>query len=278
MPDMVVRHELTLNRFLGERFLEISDDDLPDRVLEALRAQGIDPAAAGLDRDILGALRDTRTREPIGPVTQPVQPQAHRQACKARLNERSRVLAARICAATGLPPAGRKLAATGVGGATNDLAAVIILVNQAVNAFLGIPHAAAGNHPARNSNKPSANSTPSATPCRPRSPEGWRRNARPPSRRAAQPGRPTSLQGLRLQARLQAPHRPRRTPPDRQEPRASQRRERVLHHLRPADARPGPRRVGSAQPETGPRWRRATRKGGRPGDGQPRRPAESLSC
>ena len=139
MPDMVVRHELTLDRFLGERFLEISDDDLPDRVLEALRAQGIDPAAAGLDRDILGALRDTRTREPIGPVTQPVQPQAHRQACKARLNERSRVLAARICAATGLPPAGRKLAATGVGGATNDLAAVIIMVNQAVNAFLGIP-------------------------------------------------------------------------------------------------------------------------------------------
>jgi hypothetical protein len=108
-------------------------------LLDALRAQGIDPAAAGLDRDILGALRDTRTREPTGPVTQPVQPQAHRQARKARLNERSRVLAARICAATGLPPAGRKLAATGVGGAANDLAAVIIMVNQAVNAFLEIP-------------------------------------------------------------------------------------------------------------------------------------------
>jgi hypothetical protein len=49
------------------------------------------------------------------------------------------VLAARICAASGLTPAGRKLAAAGVGGAVNDLAAVIILVNQAVNAFLGIP-------------------------------------------------------------------------------------------------------------------------------------------
>ncbi len=42
MPDIVVRHELTLDRFLGEQFLEISDEDLPDRVMEALRAQGID--------------------------------------------------------------------------------------------------------------------------------------------------------------------------------------------------------------------------------------------
>ena len=66
----------TLDRFLGERFLEISGADRPDRVLDALRAQGIDPAAAGLDRDILGALRDTRPQEPIGPVAQPVQPQA----------------------------------------------------------------------------------------------------------------------------------------------------------------------------------------------------------
>ncbi len=140
LPDMVVRHELTLDRFLGERFLDVDDDDLPDRVLEILRAQGIDPAAAGLDRDILGALRDTRIREePAGPVTQPVQPQAHRLARKNRLNEQSRVLAARICRAAGLSPAGRKLAAKGVGGATTDLAAVIILMSQAVNAFLGIP-------------------------------------------------------------------------------------------------------------------------------------------
>ncbi len=140
LSDMVVRHELTLDRFLGERFLDVDDDDLPDRVLEILRAQGIDPAAAGLDRDILGALRETRIREePAGPVTQPVQPQAHRLARKNRLNEQSRVLAARICRAAGLSPAGRKLAAKGVGGATTDLAAVIILVSQAVNAFLGIP-------------------------------------------------------------------------------------------------------------------------------------------
>jgi superfamily II DNA or RNA helicase len=139
-PDMVVRDELTLDRFLGDTFLEIDEQDLPDRVLEVLRAQGIDPAAAGLDRDILDALRATRTPAgPTAPVSQPVQPQAHRQALKARLAERSRVLAARVCTAAGLSPAGKKLAARGGTGAANDLQAVIILVNRAVNDYLGRP-------------------------------------------------------------------------------------------------------------------------------------------
>lgn len=141
-PEMVVSDELTLDQFLGETFLDIDDADLPDRVLEVLRAQGIDPAAAGLDRDILSVLRETRTpAEPTGPVAQPVQPQAHRRALKARLNERSRTLAARVCAAAGLSPAGRKLAAK-QGGAVNDLQAVIMLVHHAVNEHLGIPRGA----------------------------------------------------------------------------------------------------------------------------------------
>jgi hypothetical protein len=131
MPDMVVRHELTLDRFLGEQFLEISDEDLPDRVLEALCAQGIDPLRPAWTVTSSAPCETPAPGSPQAQSPQPVQPQAHRQACKARLNERSRVLAARICAAAGLPPAGRKLAATGAGGATNDLAAVIILVNQA---------------------------------------------------------------------------------------------------------------------------------------------------
>lgn len=139
-PGMLVRHELTLDQFLGEKFLEIADDDLPDRVLEILRAQGIDPAAAGLSREVLNALRDTRTpAEPAGPVAQPVQPQARRQSRRARLNDQEKAIAIRVCTAAGLTPAGRKLAATGVGGATNDLMAVIILMKQAVNRFLGRP-------------------------------------------------------------------------------------------------------------------------------------------
>lgn len=139
-PGMVVGHELTLDQFLGEKFLEIADDDLPDRVLEVLRAQGIDPAAAGLSREVLDALRDSRApAEPAGPVAQPVQPQARRQSRRARLNEQERAIAIRVCTAAGLSPAGKKLAATGVGGAANDHIAVIILVKQAVNRSLGRP-------------------------------------------------------------------------------------------------------------------------------------------
>lgn len=138
-PDMIVRHELTLDRFLGDAFLDVSDDAMPDRILETLRAQGIDPAAAGLDREILAALLATRApSEPLGPVEQPVQPQAHRQALQARLHEQSRVLAYRICVAIGLSPTGAKLAARAGSRATNDLAAVIMLVNQAANDHLGI--------------------------------------------------------------------------------------------------------------------------------------------
>lgn len=142
LPDMIVRHELTLDRFLGEGFLEIPDSDLPQRILEVLKAQGIDPAAAGLDPEILRALRDTRVPVgPTGPVAQPVQPQARRQAQRHRLDEMSRVLAFRICKAAQLAPGGRKLAAKGGTGAKTDLQAVIILVSRAVNVHLGKPPA-----------------------------------------------------------------------------------------------------------------------------------------
>jgi DNA repair protein RadD len=140
LPDMIVQHELTLDRFLGETFLDIPAGDLPDRVMEILKSQGIDPAEAGLDREILLALRETRVpTEPTGPVTQPVQPQAHRQAQKLRLDEKSRALAYRICIAAQLSPGGRKLASKGGTGASTDLQAVIVLVARAVNVHLGKP-------------------------------------------------------------------------------------------------------------------------------------------
>jgi hypothetical protein len=135
---MIVTDERTLDTFLGDTFLEVSDESLPDRVLETLRAQGIDPAAAGLSRDILTALIESRVvAEPTGPKAQPVQPQARRKALRSRLEESSRVVAMRICHATGLSPAGRKISIKL--GAPNDLAAVIRLMHDGVNRFLGIP-------------------------------------------------------------------------------------------------------------------------------------------
>ena len=137
-PAMLVSHELTLDQFLGEKFLDIPGSDLPDRVIDALRAQGIDPAAAGLSREVLDALREAGSlTEPVGPVPQPVQPQAHRQRQRARLNDQIKTVSVQICKATKLSPGGRKLASKGVGGANSDLAAVIILMNNAVNARLG---------------------------------------------------------------------------------------------------------------------------------------------
>jgi hypothetical protein len=135
---MIVTHELTLDTFLTEQFLEVDDADLPDRILEGLRAQGINPAAAGLDREVLTALIQSRQpAEPTRPREQPVQPQARRQSRRARLNESSRAMAVRICAATGLSPAGRRLSVRL--GASNDLAAVIRLMHAEVNRHLGIP-------------------------------------------------------------------------------------------------------------------------------------------
>jgi hypothetical protein len=139
-PDMIVKGELTLDQFLGDQFLEISDDALPSRILETLRAQGIDPAAAGLSQEMLELLRDTRTpAEPAGPVKQAVQPQVRRQGLQRRLNEQSRTLAMKICNSTRLAPTGCKFALRSGTGAGNDLTAVIITVQRAVNDYLGIP-------------------------------------------------------------------------------------------------------------------------------------------
>ena len=109
-PDMIVTDEQMLDTFLGDTFLEVSEESLPDRVLETLRAQGIETATAGLNREILTALIESKVpAEPTAPKAQPVQPQAQRKALRSRLQEASRVIAMRICQAIGLSPAGRKI-------------------------------------------------------------------------------------------------------------------------------------------------------------------------
>lgn len=136
-PAMHVTHERISDQFLGDQFLHVATADMPDRVLEVLRANGIDPAAAGLDRGILESLADlSRPAEPTGPVTQPVGPQARRIGLRNNLNDKVKSIAFRVCQASGLAPTGRRLK---VGGAGNDLIATVTLMNQAVNAHVGIP-------------------------------------------------------------------------------------------------------------------------------------------
>lgn len=137
-PEMIVRDERTLDAFLGDKFLDVPESSLPDRILELLQAEGIDPEAAGLNRELLEILQEHRSEpEPTGPVEQPVLPQLRRQARRRRLREQSKTLAMRICTSTGLAPVGRRISTQL--GAPNDLTAVITLVNQQVNHYLGIP-------------------------------------------------------------------------------------------------------------------------------------------
>ena len=131
-PDMIVRDERTLDAFLGDQYLDIPQVSLPERILELLQAEGIDPAAAGLRREMLEVLQQNRAdTEPSAPVEQPVQPQAR------RLREQARTLAMGICNSVGLNPTGRRIASRM--GAQSDLEAVIRLVNSEVNRFLDIP-------------------------------------------------------------------------------------------------------------------------------------------
>jgi hypothetical protein len=93
-----------------------------------------------LDREELQRrLRQARNRHyPDTPEQVPVQPQAHRQMLRQRLNEQTRSAANRICAALGERAGGRRVALLGGTGAQNNLAAVIVMMNRAVNSNLGI--------------------------------------------------------------------------------------------------------------------------------------------
>jgi hypothetical protein len=77
--------------------------------------------------------------EPAGPVKQAVQPQIRRQGLQRRLAEQARTLAMKICTSVGLAPTGCKFALRSRTGAPDDLRAVIITVQRAINEHLGIP-------------------------------------------------------------------------------------------------------------------------------------------
>lgn len=145
-PHLGVEREQILDQFLTEEFLDVPLDELPDRVIDALRAQGIDPDAVGIDRDIVIALMDDRRNDqPIRPIAQVVQPQARRKAQRVLLAQRIASVAKRICDATGLALGGKKLVARGGTGARTDLDAAIRLMNIAVDDHVNRPTASRGD-------------------------------------------------------------------------------------------------------------------------------------
>jgi DNA repair protein RadD len=138
-PDMTVMQEV-IDRFLSDPYLDPADDTLIDNAMNVLREQGVDLEALGLTREELQRrFIQARVRlTPDTPERLPVQPQAHRQMLRDRLNEQTKSAANRICEALDQRAAGRQIAALGGTGATNNLAAVIVLMNRAVNAHLNI--------------------------------------------------------------------------------------------------------------------------------------------
>lgn len=137
--DMDITQEI-IDRFLSDPYLDPADDTLIDNAMNVIREQGLDLEALGLDREELQRrLRHARNRRyPDTPEHVPVQPQAHRQMLRQRLNEQTRSAANRICTALGERAGGRRIALLGGTGAQNNLAAVIVLMNRAVNFHLGI--------------------------------------------------------------------------------------------------------------------------------------------
>ncbi|MCL6422249.1 MULTISPECIES: DEAD/DEAH box helicase [Micrococcales] len=137
--DMDVTQEI-IDRFLADPYLDPADDTLIDNAMNVLREQGLDLESLGLDRsELQRRLGQARHRPvPDTPERIPVQPQAHRQMLRRRLNEQTRSAANRICDALGQRAAGRRIALLGGTGAQNNLAAVIVLMNRAVNTELGI--------------------------------------------------------------------------------------------------------------------------------------------
>jgi len=138
-PDMQVTQEM-FDRFLSDPYLDPADETLIDNAMNVLREQGVDLESLGLTREELQR-RFVQARARVTPLTPerlPVQPQAHRKMLRERLNEQIKSTASRICEALGERAGGLRIAALGGTGATNNLAAVIVLMNRAVNAHLGV--------------------------------------------------------------------------------------------------------------------------------------------
>jgi len=138
-PELEVTREV-IDRFLSDPFLDPADDAYIDHAIAALRDQGVDLETLGLTREDLQRRLVQARAERLAPepTRLPVQPQAHRQMLRRRLDEQIRSASGRVCEALGHRPNGRRIAALGGTGAQNNLGAVIVLMNRAVNAHVGI--------------------------------------------------------------------------------------------------------------------------------------------
>lgn len=148
--DMLVHGEV-LSEFVRQSFLDPSDERIVDRILEAVipgigvafgtfmsREQAKEMLAKAQEKMLEGM-----------PETLPVSPQRRRQAARKRLAERTKSVAARVTSDLGFAPGGfdvGRLLPEAKG--SNNLTATTRLLNNAVNARLGIGKKARNQPPA----------------------------------------------------------------------------------------------------------------------------------
>jgi DNA repair protein RadD len=135
--DMIVTGEI-VDRFMSETYLDAADDALIENAITVLREQGVDLEALGLSEELQRRVIAAQERQRPEPERLQVQPQAHREALRDRLNEMERSAANRVLEALGEKAVGRRIALLGGTGAANNLGATIALVKRAVNQHLGI--------------------------------------------------------------------------------------------------------------------------------------------
>jgi DNA repair protein RadD len=141
MPSMVVLEE-TIAHYITDRFMPEDAKAVADDVIEAIQLRGLDLGTLGLSREALEIkIRDTMSESTRrGSVqAQVVQPQRARQIARQRLDERVRSASKELLNELGMNVVGRDLPRLFPRtGATNNISAGIILLNQQIQLFFGL--------------------------------------------------------------------------------------------------------------------------------------------
>jgi superfamily II DNA or RNA helicase len=139
-PDMVVVDQV-IDRFITEQFLDPNDDAAVDDLIQQFpQLLGVTLEELGLTRqELVARLLSARRRAELRPERIPVQPQAHRQQTRRRLDEQTRSVAGRMLQALRLAPQAPNLLPVFPGLGGNNLGVVIRLMHRQVNEVMGFP-------------------------------------------------------------------------------------------------------------------------------------------
>ena len=144
--DGLLVNDEIISHFIDQEYLDPEDDRVLDELLAQRVAGGLtigDLVSRDQLRDRLRARRDAAADET--PTAIPVTPQRRRRAARTRLAERTGSVVNRVLGDLGIARAGRDVARAGLArGGLPNLQAVTKLLNDEINAFLGISSGARG--------------------------------------------------------------------------------------------------------------------------------------